>query len=79
MIYDLIENKDVYLGLGEKYKKAFEFIKESIEVNDKCKKCSFYPLCRQGGCKRNRESGDYCSSYMKFFSSCLPLFRMFRR
>ncbi|MBQ6600481.1 MAG: SPASM domain-containing protein, partial [Clostridia bacterium] len=62
-----------------KSKKAFEFIKESIEVNDKCKKCSFYPLCRQGGCKRNRESGDYCSSYMKFFSSCLPLFRMFRR
>lgn len=60
-------------------KKAYEFIKESIAVNDKCKKCSYYPICRQGGCKRNRESADYCSSYMKFFSSCLPLFRMFRR
>jgi len=60
-------------------KKAFEFIKESIAVKEKCKKCSYYPICRQGGCKRNRESGDYCGSYMKFFSSCLPLFRLFRR
>ena len=60
-------------------KKAYEFIKESIAVRDECKKCSYYPICRQGGCKRNRESGDYCSSYKRFFSSCLPLFRMFRR
>ena len=60
-------------------KKAFEFIKESLEVDQKCKACRFYPLCRQGGCKRNRESADYCSSYMRFFSSCLPLFRLFRK
>lgn len=60
-------------------KKAYEFIKESISVRDECRKCSYYPICRQGGCKRNRESGDYCQSYKKFFSSCLPLFRMFRR
>ncbi len=26
MIYDLIGNKDLYEGLGEKYKKAFDFI-----------------------------------------------------
>ncbi|MBO4940895.1 MAG: YhcH/YjgK/YiaL family protein [Clostridia bacterium] len=33
MIYDLIENKDLYLGLGEKYKKAFDFIlKASVEL-----------------------------------------------
>ena len=62
-----------------KGKKACEFIKESIPVNEKCKGCRFYPICRQGGCKRNRESADYCSSYMKFFSSCLPLFRLFGR
>ena len=60
-------------------KKAHEFIKESITVREECKKCSFYPICRQGGCKRNRESGDYCRSYKEFFASCLPLFRMFRR
>lgn len=29
MIYDLIENKDLYLGLGEKYKKAFAFIEKA--------------------------------------------------
>lgn len=58
---------------------ACDFIKESIAVSDKCKACRFYPICRQGGCKRNRESEDYCSSYMRFFSSCLPLFRAFRR
>ncbi|MBQ7861130.1 MAG: SPASM domain-containing protein [Clostridia bacterium] len=60
-------------------KKAYEFIKESITVRDECKKCPYYPICRQGGCKRNRASGDYCRSYKKFFASCLPLFRMFRR
>ena len=26
MIYDLIENKDLYVNMGEKFKKAFEFI-----------------------------------------------------
>ncbi len=60
-------------------KKAIEFIKESLKVSDKCKKCKFYPLCRGGGCKRNRESADYCESYKTFFGACLPLFRVFRR
>ncbi len=58
---------------------AVKFIKESLPVDEKCKGCRFYPICRQGGCKRNRESADYCSSYMRFFSSCLPLFRLFRK
>lgn len=56
---------------------AHDFIKESLQVSQKCKQCRFYPLCRQGGCKRTRESADYCDSYKKFFSSCLPLFRLF--
>ena len=60
-------------------KKAFEFIKESIGVPEKCKKCQFYPLCRAGGCKRNKASADYCESYKTFFSACLPLFRVFRK
>ena len=58
-------------------KTACEFIKESLPIPEKCKKCRFYTMCRAGGCKRNRESADYCRSYMKFFSSCLPLFRVF--
>ena len=62
-----------------KSKKAFEFIKDSIAVPEKCKNCRFYPLCRAGGCKRNKASGDYCESYKTFFGACLPLFRVFRK
>lgn len=69
-------NKSSLKSLAQS-KTATEFIKESLPVPEKCKKCNYYPLCRAGGCKRNRESGDYCESYKKFFSSCLPLFRMF--
>ena len=70
---------DMTLEEMAKSKKAFEFIKESIAVPEKCKKCQFYPLCRAGGCKRNKESADYCESYKTFFGACLPLFRMFRK
>ena len=70
---------DMTLEEMAKSKKAFEFIKESIEVPEKCKKCQFYPLCRAGGCKRNKASADYCESYKTFFGACLPLFRMFRK
>ncbi len=57
--------------------KAIRFIKESLYVPEKCKKCEFFPLCRGGGCKRQKEDRDYCSSYKAFFKSCLPLFRVF--
>ena len=56
---------------------AKKFIMESLAIPDKCKKCKFYPICRAGGCKRNRADRDYCLSYRAFFSSCLPLFRVF--
>lgn len=59
--------------------KATEFIKESLAVDDKCRKCKFYPLCRGGGCKRQRQDTDYCQAYRAFYSSCLPLFRMFQK
>ncbi len=62
-----------------KGKTACDFIRNSLPVPEKCKKCRFMPLCRAGGCKRNRESEDYCESYMRFFSACLPLFRVFRK
>lgn len=60
-------------------KKAEMFIRESLTVDEKCKKCQFYPMCRAGGCKRQREDRDYCQAYKKFYSSCLPLFRMFSK
>ena len=57
--------------------KAKRFITESLTVEEKCKRCKYYPLCRAGGCKRNRADRDYCEAYKTFFSSCLPLFRVF--
>ncbi len=57
--------------------KAKRFITESLQIDEKCKNCKYYPLCRAGGCKRNRADRDYCESYKTFFSSCLPLFRVF--
>lgn len=59
--------------------KARDFIMESLKVPEECKKCRYYPLCRAGGCKRQRSDIDYCKAYKKFFSSCLPLFRMFTK
>ncbi len=58
-------------------KTAMDFIKESLPVPERCKACKLYPICRAGGCKRTQESADYCASYKKFFSACLPLFRVF--
>ena len=59
--------------------KAKQFIMESLGVRKECKECRFYPICRAGGCKRNKESEDYCQAYKRFFGACLPLFRMFRK
>lgn len=72
-INDEGENFDTLAHCG----RAIEFLRESLKVEDKCKKCRFYPVCRGGGCKRTREDRDYCEAYKKFFSSCLPLFRVF--
>ncbi len=62
-----------------KGEKAKAFIMESLGVREECKNCKYYPICRAGGCKRNRESEDYCVAYKRFFSACLPLFRAFRK
>lgn len=67
------------LEVMAKSKKAKDFIMESINVPDECKKCPYSPICRAGGCKRSREDRNYCQAYKGFFEACLPLFRMFRR
>lgn len=56
---------------------AVQFIRESLPVPERCKQCKIYPVCRAGGCKRTQQSADYCTAYKKFFSACLPLFRVF--
>jgi radical SAM protein with 4Fe4S-binding SPASM domain len=58
---------------------AQQFIRESIPVPLRCRKCGVYPLCRAGGCKRTQLSEDYCRAYQTFFTACLPLFRVFLR
>ncbi|MDE6967204.1 MAG: radical SAM protein, partial [Clostridia bacterium] len=55
-------------------KKSVEFVKNSIDIEDKCKKCIHFKYCRGGGCKRDKESFNYCSSYKNFFEKCAPLF-----
>jgi len=57
--------------------KARKFIKESMAVPARCRQCECYSMCRAGGCKRLRESGDYCAAYKAFYRGCLPLFRVF--
>lgn len=56
---------------------AKRFLEEGLATPSRCKRCPYYKLCRGGGCKRNRADRDYCAAYQKFFSSCLPLFRVF--
>ncbi len=60
-----------------KSKKSKAFLAESHSIPENCKNCLYYPLCRAGGCKRNREHADYCKAYKKFFSKALPQFRVF--
>lgn len=61
----------------ERSKTAVDFIKESLVIPQRCKECNLYPICRGGGCKRTQLSEDYCNAYKKFFTACLPLFRVF--
>ena len=53
--------------------KSVEFLKESFKMKDECKACPYFALCRAGGCKRNRESTDYCDAYKSFFSKCTDM------
>ena len=56
---------------------AVNFIRESLTIPERCKECNLYPICRGGGCKRTQQSEDYCKAYKKFFTACLPRFRVF--
>ena len=47
---------------------AVEFIKESFKMNDDCKTCEYFYICRAGGCKRNKQAYDYCKAYKQFFA-----------
>lgn len=51
--------------------KAVEFIKESLVVDETCKSCEYYMLCK-GGCKRERRDVEKCKAYKTFFRFALP-------
>ena len=51
--------------------KAKAFIEESMGIEEKCKDCTYYRLCRNG-CKRERISLDKCTAYKNFFPYALP-------
>lgn len=71
-----IRNKS--LGEMAESNTAKNFISESLSISEKCRECRYYPICRGGGCKREKLSENYCEAYKKFFSECLPLFSAFR-
>ncbi len=57
--------------------RAAEFLKESMSIDEKCRQCRYYAICRGCGCKRSRADRDYCEAYRAFFDACMPLFRVF--
>lgn len=58
--------------------RAVSFLKESFKLDDRCKACGYFSLCRGGGCKRNRQSLDYCEAYKSFFENNALKFRQMK-
>lgn len=65
-----------FLSLSKK-QIAKDFINESLVIQEKCKNCDFYKLCK-GGCKRESIDVEKCSAYKKFFAYALPHLRRIR-
>lgn len=53
---------------------AKKFVRQSLAVDDKCRQCRWFFICR-GGCRRNRQTdlngnlhlNEYCSAFLEFF------------
>ncbi len=48
-----------------------KFLAKSLEINEKCKKCQYWALCKNG-CMRERTDVDKCTAYKMYFSKMLP-------
>lgn len=59
--------------------KAAEFLKNSFILDDRCKTCEYFSICRGGGCKRNRQSADYCEAYKSFFKNNIDKMQQMNR
>lgn len=71
--FDTIHNKNCTIN----------FMKDSLNISNKCKSCEFKSICR-GGCRRYRENEPdnlnfFCSSYYNFFSCSLNGFKEISR
>ncbi len=60
------------------HKKGHKFVQDSMEKEDACKNCDFFPLCRSG-CRRHRELGHgelglnyFCDAYKQFYAHAIP-------
>ncbi|MEG1514439.1 MAG: anaerobic sulfatase maturase [Clostridia bacterium] len=69
-------NDDSFYWL-EKSPVGVDFRRASHDVDERCKTCRWYALCR-GGCRRDREPkiagelsiNQWCASYQYFFTAC---------
>ncbi len=50
------------------------FLKQSFDVEEKCKKCKWWKLCKNG-CKREREDVEKCVAYDMLFSKMIQHFK----
>lgn len=50
------------------------FIEESMIIDDKCRECQYYRMCRNG-CKRERCDIDKCTAYEYFFGRAMGMLK----
>lgn len=72
--YSMGNIKDTDFQKLSEHPVAVKFIKDSLGIEEKCKECDYFMLCR-GGCKRERLDMDKCRAYKKFFPYALPHFK----
>ncbi len=66
------EKSFLEMSRGEQFQ---GFLKSGCNIDDKCRSCDYFALCRGGGCKRYALDGDFCSAYKNFFSSAVPMMK----
>lgn len=69
-------NEVTFKEINEKRRKI-EFVERSLEKDEDCRRCQYFPICR-GGCTRHRamagsfsDRNYFCESYKMFFEHCL--------
>ena len=75
--YKIGNIKDVKVENIIKEKKSIEFVKSSLNLKEKCKKCEVVSLCK-GGCKKykvgNNSEYYFCTTFKDFYKYSLNRF-----